>query len=95
MIISTRMNHQRATLQIGQFQSGSQHGIDGIAIGGHGQRGQVAQMAITPGCAMFFAARWVIVRAGAERRNHLAVFFSGGTRRLFMDVESTDAGLQA
>ena len=55
VVVTSRMNHQRAPLYIRNFKPGCQYGIICITHRIYEKRGQIAEMAITPRQAMGIA----------------------------------------
>ena len=52
MVVTSGMNHQRATFQVCNFKPGRQYRIICITHSIHEQRGQITEMSITPGQAV-------------------------------------------
>ena len=88
VVVTSGMNHQRATLYISNFKPGRQYWIICIAHGIYEQRGQIAEMPITPRQAMALSCGWIVMPSRSQCRHHLPVFFLGLATWVFVHMEA-------
>jgi len=88
VIVTSGMNHQRATFQACYFKSGSQYRIICITHGIYEQRRQVTEMAFTPWQSVALTCGWVIMPSSSQCRHNLPVLLFGLATRVFVHMET-------
>jgi len=92
VIITARVDHNRAPLYVGHSEVRHDHGLRGVAAGIDGQHGHIALVALAIRPEVFASVGWVIMATSRHAGRWLTIRSSARTTiRIDVDMESTVA----